>query len=71
MSDSPPSTYPPSPIKNKEIPAPSQPALAKSRLEEYERDGDHRPVFILTYTEVKLLGIAGVRYRRILLFFVA
>ena len=30
----------------------------RSALEEYERDG--RPPFILTYTEVKLLGIAGV-----------
>ena len=33
----------------------------KSALEEYEQSGDgNRPPFILTYTEVKLLGIAGV-----------
>lgn len=32
----------------------------RSALEEYERDG--RPPFILTYTEVKLLGIAGVGF---------
>lgn len=30
------------------------------RLEEFERS-DSRPPFILTYTELKLLGIAGVR----------
>lgn len=35
------------------------PAKGKSRLEEFEHD-DGRPAFILTYTEVKLLGIAGV-----------
>ncbi|KAJ6617383.1 major facilitator superfamily domain-containing protein [Mycena sp. CBHHK59/15] len=32
----------------------------RSGLEEYEREGDGKPPFILTYTEVKLLGIAGV-----------
>jgi hypothetical protein len=31
-----------------------------SRLEEYERDSNTRPPYILTRTEVKLLGIAGV-----------
>ena len=31
-----------------------------SRLEEFEQASDNRPPFILTYTEVKLLGIAGV-----------
>ncbi|KAJ7154322.1 inorganic phosphate transporter [Mycena crocata] len=31
-------------------------------LEEFEREGDGRPAFILTYTEVKLLGIAGVGF---------
>ncbi|KAI0322068.1 major facilitator superfamily domain-containing protein [Amylostereum chailletii] len=34
----------------------------KSSLEEYERDGEDRPPFVLTYTEVKLLGIAGVGF---------
>ena len=33
----------------------------KSNLEEYEMDNDGKPPFILTYPEVKLLGIAGVR----------
>lgn len=31
----------------------------RARLEEVERPVD-RPAFILTYTEIKLLGIAGV-----------
>ncbi|KAJ7229469.1 major facilitator superfamily domain-containing protein [Mycena rebaudengoi] len=35
---------------------------ARAPLEEYERGGDDRPPFILTYTEVKLLGIAGVGF---------
>lgn len=35
-------------------------ALASARLEEVERANDNRPPYILTYTEVKLLGIAGV-----------
>ncbi|KAH7886473.1 major facilitator superfamily domain-containing protein [Phlebopus sp. FC_14] len=35
----------------------------RSALEAYERDGDDsRPPFVLTYTEVKLLGIAGVGF---------
>jgi len=33
----------------------------KASLEEFERSSDRRPAFILTWTEVKLLGIAGVR----------
>ncbi|KAF4605756.1 hypothetical protein EYR40_004546 [Pleurotus pulmonarius] len=33
----------------------------KASLEEFERSNDRRPAFILTWTEVKLLGIAGVR----------
>jgi hypothetical protein len=32
----------------------------KSALEDFEQSGEGRPAFILTYTEVKLLGIAGV-----------
>ena len=32
-----------------------------SALEEYELETDSRPAFILTWPEVKLLGIAGVR----------
>ncbi|KAF7978454.1 hypothetical protein HWV62_652 [Athelia sp. TMB] len=40
--------------------APARPATGNhSKLEEFERDDDGRPPFILTYTEVKLLGIAG------------
>ncbi|KAJ7218853.1 major facilitator superfamily domain-containing protein [Mycena rebaudengoi] len=35
---------------------------ARAPLEEYERGGDDRPPFILTYTEVKLLGIAVVGF---------
>ncbi|KAJ7463715.1 inorganic phosphate transporter [Mycena latifolia] len=31
-------------------------------LEEFEQEGDGRPPFFLTYTEVKLLGIAGVGF---------
>lgn len=31
-------------------------------LEEFEREGDERPPFILSYAEVKLLGIAGVKF---------
>ncbi|KAJ6537339.1 major facilitator superfamily domain-containing protein [Mycena sp. CBHHK59/15] len=34
----------------------------RSGLEAYEREGDGKPPFILTYTEVKLLGIAGVGF---------
>jgi PHS family inorganic phosphate transporter-like MFS transporter len=33
-----------------------------SNLEEYEKSGDDKPPFILTYAEVKLLGIAGVGF---------
>lgn len=39
----------------------SEDTRQKSALEEYEQSGEGRPPFILTYTEVKLLGIAGVR----------
>ena len=41
-------------------PHPPQSPRFKSTLEEYERSGDDRPPFILTYPELKLLGIAGV-----------
>ncbi|KAJ8594543.1 MFS inorganic phosphate transporter [Rhizopogon salebrosus TDB-379] len=34
----------------------------KSALEDFEQSGEGRPAFILTYTEVKLLGIAGVGF---------
>ncbi|KAG9223511.1 hypothetical protein CCMSSC00406_0007003 [Pleurotus cornucopiae] len=34
----------------------------KASLEEFERSSDRRPAFILTRTEVKLLGIAGVGF---------
>jgi len=36
--------------------------LASARLEEVERENDTRPPYFLTYTEVKLLGIAGVGF---------
>lgn len=35
-------------------------ARKRTALEEYEQSGEGRPPFILTYTEMKLLGIAGV-----------
>lgn len=38
----------------------SNEARQKSALEEYEQSGGGRPPFVLTYAEVKLLGIAGV-----------
>ncbi|KAG2047945.1 MFS general substrate transporter [Suillus hirtellus] len=34
----------------------------RAALEEYEQSGEDRPSFILTYAEVKLLGIAGVGF---------
>lgn len=37
----------------------AEPPQGVSRLEEFE-ESDNRPPFILTYSEVKLLGIAGV-----------
>ncbi|TFY75139.1 hypothetical protein EWM64_g8872 [Hericium alpestre] len=46
----------------------SQPAPADSlapnpsALEEYERSGEDRPPYVLTLTELKLLGIAGVGF---------
>jgi hypothetical protein len=33
----------------------------KAALEEVEEEGSTRPPWMLTFTEVKLLGIAGVR----------
>lgn len=33
-----------------------------SNLEELESSADDRPPFVLTYAEVKLLGIAGVGF---------
>ena len=41
-----------------EYPPSAQPKFT-SQLEEYEQAG--KPAFVLTWTEVKLLGIAGVR----------
>ncbi|KIJ59289.1 hypothetical protein HYDPIDRAFT_100988 [Hydnomerulius pinastri MD-312] len=40
----------------------SAPTRFRSGLEAYERDGEDRPPYILTYTEIKLLGIAGVGF---------
>ncbi|KAG8941961.1 hypothetical protein FRC04_003920 [Tulasnella sp. 424] len=37
-------------------------ATRKAKLEEVEQDDSHRPPFILSYPEVKLLGIAGVGF---------
>ncbi|TFK48881.1 MFS general substrate transporter [Heliocybe sulcata] len=34
----------------------------RSNLEEYERSGDDKPPYYLTYAEVKLLGITGVGF---------
>ncbi|KIY66028.1 MFS general substrate transporter [Cylindrobasidium torrendii FP15055 ss-10] len=45
--------------KAHDTPAPA-PTVRKSALEEYEQSG--RPVWILTKTELKLLGIAGVGF---------
>jgi PHS family inorganic phosphate transporter-like MFS transporter len=41
-------------------PAGGKETRQRTALEEYEQSGEGRPPFILTYTEVKLLGIAGV-----------
>jgi hypothetical protein len=58
-------TYPPSSQSSIEaakagahadVPAPP----VRSKLEEYERDDDHKPPYYLGRAEVKLLGIAGV-----------
>ena len=38
-----------------------RPVVYKSNLEDFEREGDVRLPFLLSYREVKLLGIAGVR----------
>ncbi|KIO24909.1 hypothetical protein M407DRAFT_15344 [Tulasnella calospora MUT 4182] len=42
--------------------AASDPQTRKAKLEEVEQDDSHRPAFILSRPEVKLLGIAGVAY---------
>ncbi|CDO72508.1 hypothetical protein BN946_scf184980.g49 [Trametes cinnabarina] len=39
-----------------------RPTTYKSNLEEYEREGDVRLPFLLSYRELKLLGIAGVGF---------
>ncbi|KAI8992884.1 MFS general substrate transporter [Trametes punicea] len=41
---------------------PDRPTTYKSNLEEYEREGDVRLPFLLSYRELKLLGIAGVGF---------
>ncbi len=38
-----------------------QHVVHKSNLEDFEREGEVRYPFLLSYREVKLLGIAGVR----------
>ncbi|KAI0820053.1 MFS general substrate transporter [Trametes gibbosa] len=40
----------------------NHPTTYKSNLEEYEREGDVRRPYLLSYREVKLLGIAGVGF---------
>lgn len=43
----------------------SEPTTAtanRSNLQEYETAADDKPPFILTYVEVKLLGITGVGF---------
>lgn len=42
----------------------------RSGLQEYERGDDTRPAYLLTFTEVKLLGIAGVSVLILSLFFI-
>ena len=42
------------------VPQTISPPVGRSRLEEYE--GEDKPPYMLTYTEVKLLGIAGVSF---------
>ncbi|KAI0744308.1 major facilitator superfamily domain-containing protein [Daedaleopsis nitida] len=39
-----------------------RPAVHKSKLEDFEREADVRLPFLLSYREVKLLGIAGVGF---------
>jgi len=34
----------------------------KAGLEEYKKNGDNKPPFILTHLELKLLGIAGAGF---------
>ncbi|KAF7333079.1 MFS inorganic phosphate transporter [Mycena venus] len=43
-------------------PQPSFQAQPRAGLEEFEQEGDGRPAFLLTYAEIKLLGIAGVSF---------
>ncbi|KAJ7164333.1 major facilitator superfamily domain-containing protein [Mycena filopes] len=38
------------------------PVQRRSKLEDFEREGDGRPPYFLNYAEVKLLGIAGVGF---------
>lgn len=45
------------PSSGADAPAPQ----GRSRLEDYERDDEDKPPYYLTRTEIKLLGITGVR----------
>ncbi|KZT22873.1 MFS general substrate transporter [Neolentinus lepideus HHB14362 ss-1] len=50
-------------MSKKNVPASSQDGEQyRSGLEEYERSGEDKPPFYLTYAEVKLLGITGVGF---------
>lgn len=51
-------TYPPS----KPVDEQPERSHVRSGLEEYERSTDGRPPWLLTTTELKLLGIAGVGF---------
>lgn len=53
--------------ENMPTPTRTESAHHRSQLEEYERSGEGRPPYILTYTEVKLLGIAGVSFYQLML----
>ena len=45
---------------NQTAPVQQEQPRYRSNLEEFERDTSTRPPWVLTFTEVKLLGIAGV-----------
>ena len=45
---------------NQTAPVQQEEPRYRSNLEEFERDTSTRPPWVLTFTEVKLLGIAGV-----------
>ncbi|OBZ70548.1 putative metabolite transporter C2H8.02 [Grifola frondosa] len=54
-------SHPPEPVPSPPT-SQSETHTYRSGLEEYEREGDARLPFLLSYREVKLLGIAGVGF---------